>query len=157
MDAHRLNESMVEVATAKAWDAKRHYASGISIACDTVVTLNNLIFGKPINRTHAREILYELSGQTHLVRSALVLTNLQSEQRVFGVEESAVTFRTLHPDEIERYLDSPEPYDKAGAYAIQGAASVFVERISGCLTNIIGFPVSLFLELKQAIERTHSS
>ena len=154
VDPAQLEDSLLETARRKALDAKRCYSTGLSIGCDTIVAQADLVFGKPIDRTHAREMLLVLSGKAHQVKSAVVLVDLAQNHVVSGIETTNVQFRALTITEIERYLDTGEPFDKAGAYAIQGHGSILVERIEGCFSNVIGFPVSLFLKLKSEIERT---
>lgn len=117
--------------------------NAIVLGADTVVALNNLILGKPESHEDAERMLMLLSGKMHKVFTAVTLVDsLQGRQKTI-CEESAVYFRELSAVEARFYALTDEPMDKAGAYALQGAASVFIPRIEGCYTNIIGLPVSL--------------
>jgi septum formation protein len=109
------------------------------LAADTTVTLDGEIFGKPADRADAARMLRLFSGRTHQVITALAVR--QGEQVEHAVSISDVTFRTLTDADIERYLDSGEPFDKAGAYGIQGLAGVFVQHISGSFTGVMGLPL----------------
>jgi septum formation protein len=114
-------------------------ASSPLLAADTTVTLDGEIFGKPADRADAARMLRLFSGRTHQVITALAVR--QGEQVEHAVSISDVTFRTLTDADIERYLDSGEPFDKAGAYGIQGLAGVFVQHISGSFTGVMGLPL----------------
>ncbi|MDY0296626.1 MAG: nucleoside triphosphate pyrophosphatase [Acidobacteriota bacterium] len=118
------------------------------VSADTVVILNDTIVGKPRSRDHAREILHALSGKMHQVWTAVAL--FRSGREWLDVERTRVWFATLTATEIERYLDREHYQDKAGAYAIQGRAAVFVKRIDGCYFNVMGFPLRLFYTLSAA-------
>lgn len=109
------------------------------ISSDTIVVCESQILGKPHDRKEAYEMLRQLSGGTHLVYTAVVLQ--QGEKRSQALTQAAVSFYDLTDAEINRYLDSGECTDKAGAYGIQGQASVFVKAIQGDYYSIVGFPV----------------
>jgi septum formation protein len=121
--------------------------AGITIAADTIVVLDNQILGKPLNKADAARILRLLSGRCHYVITALALRDELTGRIVVGYEQSYVTFQQLASDDIESYIDSGEPMDKAGAYGIQGMGELLVERLDGSLHNVIGFPIDLFLRL----------
>lgn len=152
IDIAKLDESMRTLAVAKACDAQRRFSQGISIGCDTAVFCQGQCLGKPVNREQAGTMLRTLSGKTHSVISALALVDLAKSYCVSGLERTLVRFRVLSADDIERYLDGNEYQDKAGAYGVQDQGAVLVAQMIGCYTNVIGFPVSLFLELKREIE-----
>ncbi len=109
------------------------------IAADTIVVQGAAILGKPRNAKHAFEMLSGLSGKRHEVITAVCVRN-HRRARVFSVVTN-VTFRTLVPAEIESYIASGCPMDKAGAYAIQGGAAHMVRSISGSYTNVVGLPL----------------
>ena len=117
------------------------------VGCDTVVVSGTRILGKPHSRSEGREMLLSLAGRSHLVLSGLALLLRPEGQWATGVSETRVTFHFLPTAAVERYLDTEEYRDKAGAYALQGAASLFVDRIEGSATNVIGLPVDLFPRL----------
>lgn len=114
------------------------------IACDTVVHINGQILGKPKDRCQAVEMLSMLSGKSHHVLSGLYL--LYGGKEITRHATTEVIFAPMTAEEIERYVDSNEPYDKAGAYGIQGKASVFIRGIVGDYFNVVGLPVNLLCE-----------
>jgi len=128
-------------------------AGSLVLGADTVVALNGLILGKPNGPYDAVRMLRLLSGQTHEVITAICLVRPPDKIAVLRHETTFVAFRKLGEDEVHDYVATREPYDKAGAYAIQGAASKFVEHLSGCYFNVVGLPISLVSEaLKAASE-----
>ena len=132
----RLARAKAELAAARA------VGPAIVIAADTVVTLEGRILGKPRSSDDARHMLEMLSGRTHSVVTGVALIRLpDAEQRTF-VETTLVHFDKLSEEELNRYLATGEPYDKAGAYAIQGRAGRFIPRIEGCYFNVVGLPLA---------------
>lgn len=132
------------VARAKALDVAARSPSGsLVLGADTIVTLDGLILGKPSGPFDATRMLRMLSGQTHEVITAICLVMAPAQIEAVEHESTFVSFRELSEDEIKNYVASHEPFDKAGAYAIQGLASRFVTHISGCYFNVVGLPVSL--------------
>ena len=110
------------------------------ISADTVVAVSNEILGKPADKEDARRMINLLSGKTHQVYTGVTLS-LKGKSLTFS-EKTDVTFFPLSDEEIEEYISSKEPYDKAGAYGIQGKASLLVEGINGDYFNVVGFPVA---------------
>lgn len=108
------------------------------LAADTSVVCDGVIMGKPVDKTQAIEMLSKLSGRTHQVYSAV---SLRGHQHWQAVSVSAVKFRALSRAEIEAYWHTGEPCDKAGAYAIQGLASVFIQSINGSFSGVMGLPL----------------
>lgn len=119
------------------------------IAGDTLLALGNSVLGKPKSRDDAREILQKLSNQTHEVCSAVALAHNGDIQ--VAVNKTKVSFCSLAPDEVERYLMTDEAYDKAGAYAIQGYAARWITEIKGSYHAVVGMPV---YELEQLLKKT---
>jgi len=119
------------------------------IASDTIVLMNNKVYGKPRDRAEAIAFLKELSGNMHEVITGVCLLSTEKEH-TFAVA-TKVYFKQLTPDEIEHYVDRYQPYDKAGAYAIQEWIGLTgIEKIEGCYFNVVGLPMSkLYHELKQ--------
>lgn len=111
------------------------------IAADTTVSLGNVIYGKPKNAEEAKEFLRTFAGCEHEVRTC-VCAGLSPETMRSTVQTSLVRFRQISEDEIEAYVASGEPFDKAGGYGIQGLAGIFIERIEGSFTGIMGLPVA---------------
>ncbi|TVQ91890.1 MAG: septum formation protein Maf [Deltaproteobacteria bacterium] len=116
------------------------------LAADTVVHLDDRIFGKPADRRQARDHLLTLSGRTHQVTTAVAVLPHREPPRL-GHLSTMVRFRELTPQEIEAYLATGDAQDKAGAYGIQGRAGAFVAELHGCWTNVMGLPLELCLAL----------
>lgn len=114
---------------------------GIYIGSDTIVSLNGEIFGKPIDRQDAKEMLEKLSGKTHQVFTGLALIDPVGKHKQVIYVKTDVVFRTLSEELIQWYLNTGEPFDKAGAYGIQGFGSRLVTSISGDFFNVVGLPV----------------
>lgn len=142
----RHEDYLLRVATAKAGVAAvragKDPAPSISIGADTVVRVGGHLLGKPADLDDARSMLRELSGQTHEVLSALSLVTSPQRHKTAHLESTRVTFLPLSDAEIESYLGSGEPFDKAGAYGIQGIGGRYVSRIEGCYFNVMGLPLS---------------
>ena len=129
------------------WVAKEH-PHNLVIGADTMVVLENKIIGKPTDAENARQILRQLSGQEHKVITGVAVVH----SKIFSaVSISHVRIKTLTPNEINSYVESGEPMDKAGAYAIQGEGSFLVESYSGSYSNIIGLPMDLLKDLLQKL------
>lgn len=114
------------------------------IGCDTVVDVDGEVLGKPADEAEARRMLRLLSGRNHLVHTGVCIAQ-SGVQNVFHAT-TRVTFNAVSEGEIEAYIATEEPYDKAGGYAIQGGAAKFVREINGCYFNVMGLPVSRVYE-----------
>ena len=141
-----------EPADAVLESARRKAAAGAApgalvIGCDTEVVVDGRMLGKPGGEAEARQFLKTLSGRSHEVLSGLVLLGPQQRRIREGVARTAVSFRALGEEAVDRYLASGEWRDRAGGYAIQGLGSTLIERIEGDLSNVIGLPLALLLEL----------
>jgi len=137
------NEYVHRLACAKAeLVAARSVGPVIVIGADTVVVLDGQMIGKPRSAEDARRTLQLLSGRTHSVVTGVMLIRLPDAERRGFVETTQVQFSAISPEEISRYLATDEPYDKAGAYAIQGRAGRYVSRIEGCYFNVVGMPLA---------------
>jgi septum formation protein len=134
------------LAREKACDVAQQRPGTCVLAADTVVIAGATLFGKPTDRADARRMLRALSGRTHRVLTAVALVDGDGHIAETAVE-SEVEFRQLTAGEIETYLDSDEPFDKAGAYAIQGVARKFVTGVRGSYSNVIGLPMDEVMEL----------
>jgi septum formation protein len=122
--------------------AARTVGASIIIAADTVVLLDKQILGKPRSTDEARRMLEMLSGRTHSVITGVsILRQPEIERRQF-VETTLVHFARLSSQDLSRYLATGEPFDKAGAYAIQGHAGRYIPRIEGCYFNVVGLPIA---------------
>ena len=140
LEAERPGPYVRRLAHAKA-AAAGVAPDEIVLAADTTVVAHGELLAKPTDETDARRMLLMLSGRRHEVLTGICLR--RGEHTITDHASTAVWFAPLTPQEIDSYLASGEPMDKAGAYAIQGLASKFVERIDGCYFNVMGLPVSL--------------
>jgi len=136
------------LAREKASAAQVQFPDAVVLAADTTVTLGDQILGKPQSREDAVAMLNALSGQTHRVMTGVALS---SAEGVFSrCVTTEVTFKPLPEELIERYVDTGEPMDKAGAYGIQGKAAVLVNDIRGSYSNVVGLPLAETAELLEA-------
>ena len=117
----------------------------VVLGADTTVTLDNEILGKPEDAADAARMLRRLSGRTHRVITGVAVVTAQRVE--VAAEATAVRFLTLSDQEIEAYVATGEPMDKAGAYAIQGLAARWIPRIEGCYFNVVGLPLALVSNL----------
>ena len=131
----------------KALAAAKHYSRGCIIASDTLVSLEGVPLGKPENVDDAFRMLRSLSGREHEVFSGVCVLDVESGWRETRVARTGVYFRELSDAEIAAYIETGEPMDKAGAYAIQGGAGAFVTRLDGSFENVMGFPVEEVREM----------
>ena len=125
----------------KAEAAARDVHSGVIIASDTLVSLDGAALGKPEDEADAHRMLHMLSGRTHEVFTGVTIIDTDHHRAQTRVVRTGVQFRKLTDAEIDQYISTGEPIDKAGAYAIQGGAGAFVEAYDGSYENVIGFPV----------------
>ena len=153
-------EASEEFARRAARDKALEVAASVApdvlvLGADTVVVANHEILGKPADPHDAARMLHLLSGATHRVITGVCLVRAPNHVEALAHETTFVTFRSLEEDEIQSYLASGEPFDKAGAYGIQGLASKFVTRVEGCYFNVVGLPVALvYGVLKPFLNRT---
>ena len=134
------------LAELKANDISQHYPNNLVIGSDTIVELDNNIMGKPEDKTMAQNMLKTLSGKTHHVYTGVCLKWADKNIHHLFAEITMVTFRELSERDINHYIESCHPYDKAGSYGIQDWSAVFVKEIKGCYDNVVGFPISRFYE-----------
>jgi len=141
----------VEAATILALHKAREVASrlrkGMVLGADTIVHLDGRIMGKPRDAGEARGYLRLLSGKTHRVTTGLALIDVATGREELAAETTRVKMHPLLDEEIQTYLESGEPFDKAGAYAIQGKGFILVDKIWGSYTNVIGLPVGRLMQL----------
>lgn len=145
-DKKEISEMILDIAEKKLDKIAKENVNEFVLAADTVVELEGRIFGKPKSREEAKSFLKILSGKTHKVITAYVFKNISKNIVIKDVVISKVKFYDLDDETIKWYLDTSEPFDKAGAYGIQGQGRALVERIEGDYFAIMGFPVSNFLK-----------
>jgi septum formation protein len=133
------DQYVLRVARDKAEAVACRKSGNLVLAADTTVVVGGSILGKPADDGEARAMLQRLSGREHLVMTGVVLRNGRRE--FAAVERTRVRFLPLDAEEIDRYIASGEPHDKAGAYAIQGGASRFIDQLDGSYTNVVGLPI----------------
>jgi len=143
-EAETPTDYVKRVARTKAsvaWHrmTRRGLATKPVLAADTEVVLDGTVFGKPRDAADAIAMLTRLSARTHEVITAVALR--WEAQIALGVSTSRVTFRAIPKDEIERYIATGEPFDKAGAYAVQGKAAAFVQHLEGSYSGVVGLPL----------------
>jgi len=145
-DKKIITERILDIAEKKLEQIAKNNKNKFILAADTVVELNGKIFGKPKNREEEFSFLKTLSGQIHRVITAYVFKNISKNILIKEIVVSEVKFFDLDDETINWYLDTGEPFDKAGAYGIQGYGRILVEKINGDFYSIMGFPISNFLE-----------
>ena len=139
------NEVVMELASIKAKDIyKKSEKQSMVVGADTVVAYQGQILGKPADEADAKRMLTMLSGQTHEVYTGVCVIE-DGKTKTF-YEETKVTFYEISDEQIDRYIKTGEPMDKAGSYGIQGKAAVFIKGIEGDYYNVVGFPIARFLQ-----------
>jgi septum formation protein len=136
-----LFASLRTLATAKARSVAKANPDALVLGADTVVVLGKKVLGKPKNSDDARAMIGWLSGKPHSVLTAVALVCEECGFETSAIAETHVVFRDIPPQEIDDYVAGNDWRDKAGAYAIQGDALVFVDKIEGCYYNVMGLPV----------------
>lgn len=138
-------ENTKRLALEKAQEVGRGLENALVVGADTMVVLADQVLAKPTDPEDAIRMLELLSGRRHVVHTGFALLDRPSDRYVVDVESTIVTFRNLPRSEIEEYVATGSPMDKAGAYGIQDDyGAVFVSRIEGCFYNVVGFPLSKF-------------
>ena len=139
------NEVVMELASIKAKDIyKKSEKQSMIVGADTVVAYQGQILGKPTDEADAKRMLTMLSGQTHEVYTGVCIIE-DGKTKTF-YEETKVTFYEISDEQIDYYIKTGEPMDKAGSYGIQGKAAVFIKGIEGDYYNVVGFPIARFLQ-----------
>ena len=137
-------EVVKHLSKIKACDVFDKHPNDFVIGADTIVVIDDLILGKPKDRNDARRMLSLLKGRAHSVMTAVTFASSNEIKTILS--ESRVYFNDISEEEINDYIDTAEPYDKAGAYAIQGMAAKFISHIDGDYNTIVGFPIDLVIE-----------
>ncbi len=140
-------EHVIRLAQAKARDVGSKYPKRWVIAADTIVCIDGSILGKPKNREEAVQMLRRLSGQEHRVLTGFAVCHLGKRMADKQAVETAVRMKPLTPAEMEWYVQTGEPFDKAGGYAIQGIGSFMIESIRGSYTNVVGLPLCELIQM----------
>jgi len=135
------------LALTKAQEVARRTKDGLVIGADTIVVLKGKILGKPKSKGEAMDMLRELSSKTHDVLTGLAVIEASTGKTKVDFVRTKVKFRKLSEWEISNYVVTSKPLDKAGAYAIQEKAGLFVEKIDGCYFNVVGLPIAKLAEM----------
>jgi septum formation protein len=143
---------VVRLARLKAVKVGEKHKTRWVLAADTIVVIDGKILGKPTNRREAEGMLEMLSDREHQVITGYCLLQTDSGKSRQGRVVSRVRFKELSPEEIRWYLDTGEPFDKAGAYAIQGKAAFMVKEVQGSYTNVVGLPLCEVVEALREME-----
>ena len=140
---------IIRLARAKVIDAARKRDSGLLIGADTIVVLDGRILGKPHDEEDAGRMLRLLSGRWHAVMTGVALYDAATRREVADYDKTLVRFAQLTDKEIDWYIKTGEPMDKAGSYAIQERGAMFVEEIAGNYHNVVGLPLTLLYRLSK--------
>lgn len=155
-DGMKPEETVKSLAEQKGADVASSFSDAIIISADTIVVFEHTILGKPADRREAASMLKKLSGREHAVYSGVCVIDKNAAAETNNIsfsERTKVTFSSLEELEIERYINTGSPMDKAGAYGIQDdMGSLFVKKIEGDYYNVVGFPVNAFY---QTLKRDH--
>jgi len=147
IDGEPPAEYVTRTARAKVANVADRIASGFVVGADTVVVIDGAPLGKPTSPDEARAMLRSLSGRWHAVMTGLSVRDVATGREVTEHDKTLVRFRDLDEAEIDAYVASGEPMDKAGAYGIQGRGMLFVDEIAGSYHNVVGLPATLLERL----------
>lgn len=145
-----LNENISPVeyaitnAKKKGLSIANNSPNSLVISADTIVVHKKDVLEKPKDESHARDILKRLSGDTHEVITGFGLSVQSKNKYIFDHEITKVTFRNLSQHEISAYINTGEPFDKAGGYGAQGSGSLLIKSVEGCFFNVVGLPLAKF-------------
>jgi septum formation protein len=138
---------VLRLAEAKALEVARRYPGRWVVAADTIVYVDHSILGKPKSREEAKKMLRRLSGKEHQVLTGFSLHHLEKRKGDREAVQTAVKVRKLAQAEMDWYIQTGEPFDKAGGYAIQGIGSFMIEAIKGSYTNVVGLPLCELIQM----------
>lgn len=150
-ETERENESpedyVQRLAREKAETVAKRYENEIVLGADTTVVINDQIIGKPTDLDDARRMIKMLSGNWHEVLTGIAVVRSQNLESIVGIQSTRVKFAEMNDAEIEFLVKYGEPLDKAGAYAVQAQAALFIEKIEGDYWNVVGLPINLVYEI----------
>lgn len=139
------------LAEAKAMDISEKFPDNWVLGADTIVVSDGLVLGKPGSVDEARAMMKRLSGRQHIVYTGFCICRKNSGNKISETVQTLVEFKVLSEGEMTWYVETPEPYDKAGGYAIQGLGAFLVKRIEGSYTSVVGLPVCEVIEALTAL------
>lgn len=138
-------EKIKDISNKKAYEVANENKDDFIVSADTIVSINNKILGKPKNQEDVYNMLRELSGKSHEVITAFSIININKNIYYSDAEITKVFFNEITDAEIKWYIETNEPFDKAGSYGIQGKGALFVNKIEGDFFSVMGFPLGKFL------------
>lgn len=138
-------EKIKDISNKKAYEVANENKDDFIVSADTIVSINNKILGKPKNQEDVYNMLRELSGKSHEVITAFSIININKNIYYSDAEITKVFFNEITDSEIKWYIETKEPFDKAGSYGIQGKGALFVNKIEGDFFSVMGFPLGKFL------------
>ena len=144
-DEEDIIKRIEDIARKKVLAVAEVYPNEFVVGADTVVVVDDKILGKPKDKKDIYEMLHSLSGRSHKVITSFSFVNISKNISISDSEVSEVYFKNITDEEISWYIDTKEPFDKAGSYGIQGNGSYFVERIDGDFFAVMGFPIGKFV------------
>lgn len=144
-DKKNITDKIMDIANKKVLVVAKDYPNEYVVGSDTVVVIDNEILGKPKNEIEIYNMLKKLSNREHEVITSFSLVNISKNLSISDFEISKVQFKNISDEDIKWYIGTKEPFDKAGAYGIQGKGSYFVEKIQGDFFSIMGFPIGKFV------------
>lgn len=144
-DKKNITDKIIDIANKKVLVVAKDYPNEYVVGSDTVVVIDNEILGKPKNEIEIYNMLKKLSNREHEVITSFSLVNISKNLSISDFEISKVQFKNISDEDIKWYIGTKEPFDKAGAYGIQGKGSYFVEKIQGDFFSIMGFPIGKFV------------
>lgn len=144
-------DAALRLAVEKAREVSKQFHEGLVIGADTVVVIDGEQLGKPKGRDDAGRMLRLLSGRTHAVITGLAVINAKTSEIKSTLVRTSVRFKPLSEEDIDVYIGTGDPMDKAGAYGIQGRAAAFIEGIEGCYSNVVGLPLSELMDVLKSL------
>lgn len=144
-DEEDIIKRIEDIARKKVLAVAEVYPNEFVVGADTVVVVDDKILGKPKDEKDIYKMLHSLSGKSHKVITSFSFVNISKNISISDSEVSEVYFKNINDEEISWYIDTKEPFDKAGSYGIQGKGSYFVERIDGDFFAVMGFPIGKFV------------
>jgi septum formation protein len=135
------HELAMVLARGKAFEVAERKKSGIIIGVDTFVVLGKEVIGKPHNKVNAKKTLEKISNKILKIYSGVAIIDAKTKKEIVDYEISKVKIRKISPLEIKKYIATEEPLDKAGAFGMQGLGAIFVSKIDGCYSNVVGLPL----------------
>ncbi len=150
-DGQSPEGAALRLAVEKAREVSRQFNEGLVIGADTVVVIDGEQLGKPKDKDDAGRMLRLISGKTHTVVTGMAVMDAGTSEVKSTLVRTTVRFKPLSDEEIEAYIATGDPMDKAGAYGIQGRAAAFIEGIEGCYSNVVGLPLSELMDILKSL------